>query len=1293
MQIRAVLIFFTLVYTLTGTFAQPSAPNKTDKEGRRTGKWIYFYDSENYLLPDAVNADWYRIAKFKRDKPVGYVNNYDISNGQLLFSAQYKTLDPDTLNGVATSYSENGNKRYIYRYTDDVMEGIAEQFYPSGKLKWRCNYANDYPDGIYSEYYESGILMRSGPVTQGKKNGVFSFYRNTGVLERTVTYTDDLKNGPTKNFDSTGIKISEFPYLDNMLTGVVKYYNSAGEVAKCKMYYQDSVLSLEALITTTPLMVSMGFADSESIVKALMLEEYFRLTYGEDNALYGFAAGLLSQLYFLNGDKEHGLPWTIKAFQIDKKAIGTKDEPSADGWHLYSLTFSSFDAFDLALEASQLAIDRSRLNGKPTATTLDYISRMASLQVTLDRYSDGFTLYDTLMQICSTMPDSLMYDCTGYGLDYVSYLSSTFRDEQALATLQKVGKFAEGTGLEYEVQYAAGRAKINLNRIEEGLADYKMVYDNFGASQSDTSLQLEVVRDLANYYAQTGNYAAAEKLYTQSVDLAKAQLQTDSSDYFNRLMDIADFYVRVGRYQQAIPLAAAVTKFQYRELQRNDSTFFSFLSSDLMKSNFNSQLMAMGRIYEGADSIDAAERLYRQSFDLALAEEGDSSFNYISSMAALAGIAMDREKYSESEKLYTDALALSEKYFGDLNVNYQTWRDDVSELYTRMGRYEEALAIAEEVLAYRESHYAADDPLVLASFRRLAGIYDVLNLPEKSRELYVRNLNLQLDRLNENFSVMNTAEQEAFLSTFRYQFDVFNDFAFAHPQLSDIAGDIYNYQLANRAMLLYSSANARRNSEQSPDPEIRSTYTEWLHTRQYVAKLEIQGSDNNALLDSLKAVADAYEKELNLKSGGNISYVSQYKWGDIKNQLQEGEAVIEFLQIFSFSDSIHRGNWYAAIVLTPAMQEPGLVVLCSEDTLMHLIARREGENDAAYASRLYGYPEYEDEAEYYDGQHLYRLLWQPLEKYLPAGGNLYITVSGVLNTLNMAAIPSAFNTFVGFTYTVTRMGNTADLKKIKSAGIFHTGEIAMIGGVDYMSSDEKLFAAKQNGNDLPDAGDLLVLNDSRNAVSTRGGEWNYLPGTLQEVKSIDILLQSTHSATELFTGSNALEDRFKSFSGNAPGIIHISTHGFFVDQMPGVAIATSDAMYRSGLLLAGGNRSWQGEQLPENLNDGILTAAEVSFMDLSDCNLAVLSACETGLGTVRSDEGVFGLQRAFKLAGVENIAMSLWKVSDKETALFMEYFYGNLMQGMELHTAFRNAQQAMSKRYGPYYWAAFILLQ
>ena len=126
--------------------------------------------------------------------------------------------------------------------------------------------------------------------------------------------------------------------------------------------------------------------------------------------------------------------------------------------------------------------------------------------------------------------------------------------------------------------------------------------------------------------------------------------------------------------------------------------------------------------------------------------------------------------------------------------------------------------------------------------------------------------------------------------------------------------------------------------------------------------------------------------------------------------------------------------------------------------------------------------------------------------------------------------------------------------------------------------------------------------------------------------------------------------------------------------------------------MSGGNAAWMGEPIPEGVEDGILTAQEVSELNLRGTSLVVLSACETGLGEV-SGEGVFGLQRGFKKAGVQTLIMSLWQVSDEATCLMMSTFFQHLLNGEPKYDAFRAAQETVREKYRtPYFWAAFIML-
>ncbi len=132
---------------------------------------------------------------------------------------------------------------------------------------------------------------------------------------------------------------------------------------------------------------------------------------------------------------------------------------------------------------------------------------------------------------------------------------------------------------------------------------------------------------------------------------------------------------------------------------------------------------------------------------------------------------------------------------------------------------------------------------------------------------------------------------------------------------------------------------------------------------------------------------------------------------------------------------------------------------------------------------------------------------------------------------------------------------------------------------------------------------------------------------------------------------------------------------------------------RGGIIMAGANKVWGGVAPVAGKEDGIVTAYEISNLDLGNTELVVLSACETALGDIRGTEGVFGLQRAFKLAGVQNMILSLWQVPDKETAELMNVFYNNKLKGMATYEAFNQAQDIMRKKYPPYYWAAFVLIE
>ena len=216
----------------------------------------------------------------------------------------------------------------------------------------------------------------------------------------------------------------------------------------------------------------------------------------------------------------------------------------------------------------------------------------------------------------------------------------------------------------------------------------------------------------------------------------------------------------------------------------------------------------------------------------------------------------------------------------------------------------------------------------------------------------------------------------------------------------------------------------------------------------------------------------------------------------------------------------------------------------------------------------------------------------------------------------------------------------------------------------------------------------------------------YLPGTLKEGEEIS---QNFNSTLRLITDISGTEESFKSLAGSSTDIIHLATHGFFWSEddaqkrnyvtflNPSNRSSQSNedkALMRSGLFFSGANIGLKGETLPVDVEDGVLTALELSNMNLGNVDMVVMSACESGLGET-SGEGVFGLQRGFKLAGANTLLMSLWKVDDTATKILMTEFYNNYLSGKSKQESLRLAQEALrshSEYHNPEYWGAFILL-
>ncbi len=277
----------------------------------------------------------------------------------------------------------------------------------------------------------------------------------------------------------------------------------------------------------------------------------------------------------------------------------------------------------------------------------------------------------------------------------------------------------------------------------------------------------------------------------------------------------------------------------------------------------------------------------------------------------------------------------------------------------------------------------------------------------------------------------------------------------------------------------------------------------------------------------------------------------------------------------------------------------------------------------------------------------------------------------------------------------------------------------MFGGIEYDIDPDKMRENAHVSKEkiVPESSVLIEPSRPTNSLNrgmldglTRNVSWNYLEGSLKETEEIQDVIQKENVNVTLYKEELGSEEQFKALENDAPSILHVSTHGFYfgddkksneykdmIDK--DVKFAHSDKpLLRSGFILAGGNAAFQGKTIPKGVEDGVLTALEISRLNFFNTKLAVLSACQTGLGDVKGSEGVYGLQRAFKMAGVEYLLFSLWEVPDYQTRELMTNFYQNWFTGMEIRVAFKKAQNQLKTKYAKvdgaaFAWAAFVLMR
>lgn len=749
-----------------------------------------------------------------------------------------------------------------------------------------------------------------------------------------------------------------------------------------------------------------------------------------------------------------------------------------------------------------------------------------------------------------------------------------------------------------------------------------------------------------------GEYENAEKYYLQSLDIIKENTGTKNSLYSTVLLDLAQLYSYMDKYN------------------KSEKSFIEVI--EIRKQVF------------GNKHKDYAEALYR-----------------------MASMYFDFDQFDKAERTYIMALDAVKNTTSSDNSLFSQILSELSNLYEEQNQFDKIPPLLSELLRFTEITKGKEHPDYVFYLSWIARTYVMMGLMDKAEPYILECMSIDIDNINNSFYYLSETDK---LFTIDYCLQnsglYFSCGIERMKDNSDMIKELTNYRLTTKGLVLYSTNGVRKRIFSTDDPSIAANYGELIEERNEISK-----AYTKTLEEQNKAGINV--KELQKRSEQlerNLSNLSEYfnseketynvNWEDVRNSLKTYEAAIDFLNFENFN-SLTKDTVYCAIVIKKDFPAPVMIKLCSKhDIDKYLLS---ADDDGMYVKSVSAC------------KGIYELIWKPVEEYLGNSKIIYISPSGVLNRISFHALAPDENTYLIDRFDIRYTGNLKDIISLSKSRKTGQGnnKACIFGGIKYdLDASEMTDNANRFRNYQKDESEYKLNTDDIVAnVDNRGSGWKFLKGTVAESEKISALLMKNNYEVSIYSGGEGNEEAFRSLSGsNSPAIIHLATHGFFFPNpksplqegkvVNDVNISRSlfkndiNPMFRSGIVLAGANNIWKSGNKIEGVEDGILTAYEVSDMNLLNTDLMILSACESGLGDIRGDEGVFGLQRSFKIAGVKNIIVSLWKVPDKETSELMELFYTNWIdKKMQLEEAFSEAQKSMRSKYSdPYYWAAFILM-
>jgi CHAT domain-containing protein len=740
-----------------------------------------------------------------------------------------------------------------------------------------------------------------------------------------------------------------------------------------------------------------------------------------------------------------------------------------------------------------------------------------------------------------------------------------------------------------------------------------------------------------------GQYNESERLMKESIDLHRKYIGEKSMGYAVSLNNKAMLFQSLGRYEEAIPLMKQSIK----------------IVGDQSKSknvNYQRLMTNLALLYHEMGKYEEAEAIYLKALSIKEKRGQKKHPDYAHTLNNLASLYMDMEKYDKVESMLKQAIEIYEAKFGENHPSLATTVSHLGNFYRFQEDYEKALPLLKKSLAIRKTTLSEYHPEYIQSKEDLAILAWKSREYDRAATLYKEVLTQTLEFVDTYFPPMSEAEKTRYWEILHPRFERFYSFVNdGYKEIPSLLKDMYGYQLFTKGILLSTSNRIKQQILTSDDESLKSLYFTWVDQKESLARYysysneELKDEDIN--LDSMVQAANSTEKQLSSKSSefnDNLRQVNiTYK--EVMKKLSAQQAAIEIVRHRVFEQNFTDQVSYSALVLTNNPDNP-----------IELVKLTNGKQLETRYFKYYNNAIHQKVKDEYS----YDQYWAKISESLKGIRQISISADGIFHQINLNTLQSSDGQFNLNRYDINLVGNTKSLTTVPVSKSI-TYNASLIG-----------FPSYGGNGDIPE-----------------------LPGTEVEIDNIYGLLRQRKLTASRFKGEEASEANIKKMEN--PSILHIATHGFFLEdaqfrkqKLFGIQTenAQKNPLLRSGLMLANAGEASSNMSI-SNDDNGILTAYEAMNLTLANTDLVVLSACETGLGDVKTGEGVYGLQRAFIVAGAKAVVMSLWKVDDQATQALMTAFYREWVINKDKHKSFKIAQEKLMEKYpDPYYWGAFILI-